>query len=285
MMKFRVILIALLIGGMFGCRGQRPHGNEIALFNGKDLSGWYTWIAVPDSTVEVPGMTRGDNGHYTAPLGLNKDPLGVFSVAEIDGGPAIRISGQVMGILVTDNEYQNYHLKLEFRWGNKKYPPRENEPRDSGVLYNSLGPEGAWYGVWMKSIECQVNEKEVGDMYAVDSVFVDIPAVKDSTGEYHYQEGADIVTFSPALQHCAKDIDYEKPLGQWNTLEVYTVNGQSIHVINGKVNLRIREARYLQDGKEVVLERGKIQLQSEGSEVYYRNITLTPIDKIPEELM
>ena len=139
--------------------------------------------------------------------------------------------------------------------------------------------------VWMKSIECQINETEVGDMYAVDTVFVDIPAVKNSSGEYHYQKGAGIVTFSPALQHCAKDIDYEKPWGEWNTVEIYTVKGKSVHVINGKVNLRIRDARYLKNGKEVVLDKGKIQLQSEGSEIYYRNITLMPIDKIPDDLL
>lgn len=284
-MKIRILGIIILLVITGSCSHKKESGNELTLFNGKDLTGWYTYIAVPDSSVNVPGLQRDESGHYTGPVGLNKDPLDVFSVTEIDGAPAIRISGQIMGILVTDHSYKNYHLKLQFKWGKKKYPPKLNDLRDSGVLYNSIGPEGAWYGVWMKSIEYQVNETEVGDMYAVDSVFVDIPAVKDSTGEYHYQKGASIVTFSPDLQHCAKDVDYEKPLGEWNTIEIYTVNGQSIHVINGKVNLRIKDARHLDNGQEVTLDEGKIQLQSEGSEVYYRNITLTPIDKIPDDLL
>ncbi len=279
-MKIKLFIFLSVLISFSGC-GKKT----VTLFNGTDLSGWYTYLAKPDSSVNMPDMQRDSTGHYTQPVGLNKDPLHVFSVVNIDGAPAIRASGQIMGILVTDNEYQNYHLKLQFKWGDKKYPPRENEPRDGGVLFNSIGPEGAWYGVWMESVECQINEKEVGDMYAVDSVFVDIPAVKDSTGEYHYQKGADIVTFSPDLQHCAKDTDYEKPVGEWNTIEIYTVNGQAVYVVNGKVNNRISAIRYLKDGKQIPLTKGKIQLQSEGSEIYYRNLTITPISEIPKELL
>ncbi len=279
-MKIKLCFFLFILLSVYGCEKK-----SISLFNGKDLSGWYTFLAKPDSSVNVPGMQRDSTGHYTGPVGLNKDPLDVFSVVNVDGAPAIRASGQIMGILVTDNEYQNYHLKLQFKWGEKKYPPRENDPRDGGVLFNSIGPEGAWYGVWMESVEFQINEKEVGDMYAVDSVFVDIPAVKDSSGEYHYKKGADVVTFSPALQHCAHDSDYEKPVGEWNTVEVYTVNGQAVYVVNGHVNNRIKAIRYLNHGKQIPLTKGKIQLQSEGSEIYYRDITVTPISKIPNDLL
>lgn len=280
----RVVMI-IMVFHLAGCGKKAGETGTVSLFNGKDFSGWYTWIARPDSSVEVPGMVRDAKGHYTEPIGLNKDPMGVFSVVEEDGAPAIRISGQIMGILVTDKEYENYHLKLQFKWGNKKYPPRQNEPRDSGILYNSIGHEGAWYGVWMKSIEYQVNEKEVGDIYAVDTVFIDIPAVKDSAGNYRYRQGAEKVTFSPAIQHCAHDADYEYPAGQWNTVEIYTINGRSVHVVNGKVNNRPENIRCYVNGEEVTLSKGKIQLQSEGSEVFYRDITIAPIREIPHELL
>ncbi len=284
-MRTGIFLTTLLAIILSGCGKSAREGKPVSLFNGKDLTGWYTYIAVPDSSVDVPGMQRGLNGHYTQPLGLNNDILHVFSVVQMDGGPVIRVSGQIFGILVTDREYGNYHLKLQFKWGTKKYPPKLNELRDSGVLYNSIGPEGHWGGVWMKSIEFQVNEKEVGDLYTVDTVWVDVPAVKDSTGEYHYRKGAPIVTFDYNLQHCAHDADYEKPWGEWNTLEIYNVNGRSVHVVNGKVNNRLENFRYLVNGKEVPLTKGKIQIQSEGSEVYYRDITLTPISEIPPDLL
>ena len=285
-MKTFKILICVSLFIVAGCGKNNNTEKPISLFNGKDLSGWYTYLAKPDSSVQVPGLSRKANGQYADPIGLNKDPLGVFSVVELDGAPVIRISGQIMGILVTENEYENYHLKLEFKWGEKKYPPRENDPRDSGLLYNSIGKEGAWYGTWMKSVECQINEKEVGDLYTVDTVFVDVPALKDSTGkEYIYRRGAEKVTFSHEISHCAKDIDYEKPAGEWNTIDLYTVNGRSVHVINGKANIRLENFRYLLDGEEAPLIRGKIQLQSEGSEIFYKNITVTPIREIPHELL
>ncbi|HLF34348.1 MAG TPA: DUF1080 domain-containing protein [Cyclobacteriaceae bacterium] len=285
-MKSKFLFSGFLIFFIWGCGAKNNSQESISLFNGRNLDGWYTFIARPDSSIEIPGLERGEDGQYTGPVGINKDPLQVFGLADLDGEKVIRISGQVMGILVTEKEYENYHLKLEFRWGEKKYPPRERAPRDSGLLYNSIGREGAWYGVWMKSVECQINEKEVGDLYTVDTVFVDVPAVIDpQTGRYAYSKGAEKKTFSPEISHCGKDVDYEKPVGEWNTVEVYTVNGRSVHVINGQVNNRLENFRYLVDGEEVPLTRGKIQLQSEGAEIFYRNITLTPIREIPHELM
>ncbi len=278
-------MISLVLIFFTGCGKKSSPDESVNLFNGKDLGGWYTFIARPDSSVVIPGMVRDSEGHYTDPVGINKDPLKVFSVVELDGEQVIRISGEVMGILVTEKEYGNFHLKLEFRWGEKKFPPREKAPRDSGLLYNSVGREGAWYGVWMKSVECQINEKEVGDLYIVDTVFADVPAVKDSTGMYAYSKGAEKVTFSTEISHCGKDVDYEKPVGEWNTVEVFTVNGRSVHVINGKVNNRLENIRYLLNGEETPLTGGKIQLQSEGAEIFYRNITITPIREIPHELM
>ena len=70
-------------------------------------------------------------------------------------------------------------------------------------------------------------------------------------------------------------------MGEWNTMEIYTFDGNSVHVVNGKVNNRIYNARYLEDGEEVPLTKGKIQLQSEGAEIYYRNLQIEPISAIP----
>jgi hypothetical protein len=87
------------------------------LFNGTDLSGWDTWLGKPHPSVNVPGLTRDGNGAYLRPVGLNLDPLRVFSVVQADGAPAIRISGQIYGGLITRVEYENYHLRFEVKWG------------------------------------------------------------------------------------------------------------------------------------------------------------------------
>src|SRR5437868_12100916 len=124
-----------------------------ALFNGRDLDGWDTWLGKPYKGTE--------------PVGLNKDPKGVYSVVTVDGKPAIRITGEIFGAITTKKEYENYHVRLQFKWGEKKWPPRENAVRDSGLLYHCVGPHGAAGSNWMRSQECQIQEKDCGDYWSV----------------------------------------------------------------------------------------------------------------------
>ncbi|MBR9999924.1 MAG: DUF1080 domain-containing protein [Cyclobacteriaceae bacterium] len=280
----RIFFFLMIFFLVLSCQSNKESGQEEwhELFNGKDLTGWYTWQKAPEPGSAVEGISRDENGNYLEPIGKNRDPLNVFTVVSEEGQPAIRISGETFGILVTENFYENYHLQLEFKWGDEKYPPRENELMDSGVLYHSMGPEGAWGGVWMKSLECQVMEQACGDFICVDTTFADIPAVKPSPdARFQYRVGAEKVTFGPEQGYCRKDEDHEKPVGHWNLLEIYTFGNESIHVINGEINMHAYNLRYQENGREVPLTRGKIQLQSEGAEIFYRNIQITPITEFP----
>jgi hypothetical protein len=256
-----------------------------SLFNGKNLQGWYTYQKAPEPSSEVAGLARDEHGIYVEAIGLHRDPLHVFTVVMEDDAPAIRMSGEVFGILVTEKEFENYHLSLQFKWGEAKYPPRKNEKRDSGILYHSIGSEGAWGEVWMRSLECQVQEGDCGDYISVDTVLVDIPAKLDEEHNLHlHSPESEILTFSVERSYCHKSTDYEKPNGEWNTMEIYTFGGKSVHVVNGKVNMRLSNSRHLVDGEELPLTIGKIQLQSEGAEIFYRNIKLKAIEDIPVEL-
>ena len=255
------------------------------LFNGEDLSGWYTYQRQPEPSSIVANIAKDADGNYMEPIGLNKDPLNVFTVVEEDGAPAIRISGETFGILVTERNFSDFHLQLQFKWGDEKYPPRANEKKDSGILYHSIGKEGAWGGVWMKSLECQVQDTDCGDYISVDTVFADVPAVLNAEdNRFYYTEGAEKIKFDHNRAYCNKSEDFEKEMGEWNTMDIYTFKGNSVHVVNGQVNMRIYNTRYLENGSEVPLTRGKIQLQSEGAEIFYRAIQLTPISEIPEDL-
>ncbi len=74
-----------------------------------------------------------------------------------------------------------------------------------------------------------------------------------------------------------------KDLAGWDTIELLAVGGTCVHRVNGKTNMVLTNARQVVDGKEVPLTRGKIQLQSEGAEVFYRNIAVRPLKAIPEQ--
>src|SRR5687767_14856300 len=60
------------------------------LFNGQDLPGWDSHLNKPLSSIQVPGLKKDSSGEYTQRLGVNNDPLKVFTVQEEDGAPAIR---------------------------------------------------------------------------------------------------------------------------------------------------------------------------------------------------
>ena len=62
----------------------------------------------------------------------------------------------------------------------------------------------------------------------------------------------------------------EKPLGEWNTMLIEAV-GRSVKVwVNGQL---------VNDGSDATADRGRIALQSEGSEIEFRKISLTPISR------
>ena len=80
-----------------------------------------------------------------------------------------------------------------------------------------------------------------------------------------------------------KLLDAEKPKGEWNTLELVCLGGDSVHIVNGTVVMRLHHAQRLDGAAPAPLTSGQISLQTEGAEVYYRNVEIRPISAIPAE--
>jgi hypothetical protein len=257
------------------------------LFNRKDLTGWDTWLGKPNKAIDVPGQEKNAQGEYVGPVGLNTDPKGVFSVVHVDGEPTIRISGEVFGALTTKEEFENFHLRFNFKWGEKKWPPRLDRPRDSGCLYHCNGPHGAGSGHWMQSLECQIQEGDCGDFWSVAKVIVDVEGIdqnpNDPNAYITYQKGAPKVIRT--IKRIVKDGNHERPSGEWNEIDIFCVGQTSVHMINGTVNMRLTGLRHKVDDQEVPLTKGKLQFQSEGAEVFYRNFVVRPISEIPAQLL
>jgi hypothetical protein len=263
---------------LFHC--QPSKSSWTVLFNGSDLKGWDTYL----------GPVRNDSMNMvdSIPLGLNHDPRHVFSVVTEDGQPAIRISGAHHGGISTQEEFSNFHLILEFKWGAAKIPSFKNRKRDSGLLYFAVGPHGADYGNWMRSQEFQIQEGDCGDYWGVAGGVFDVPATRDSAGHYIYDKNGVMTAFSAlsnAGRRCFKNPDAEKPTGEWNTIDLYCKGDTSIHVVNGIMNMVLYHSRQSDHGTETPLKRGKIQLQSEGCEVFYRNIKIEPLRDFPPYLV
>lgn len=233
------------------------------LFNGKNLKGWYTFLQE---------------------RGRDNDPKQVFTV--VDG--MIRISGEEWGCITTRKSYDNYKLIVEFKWGDLTHPPRKESARDSGVLLHSQGEDGGSQGIWMHSIECQIIEGGTGDFIVVgdgsDRFQVTCEAADEKqAGSYLFQPGGQSVTIHEGRVNWFgrdpewEDVigfrgrhDIEKPRGQWNTLECIAEGDQLTYLLNGiTVNKAI----------QVKPASGRIQIQSEGAEIYFRKIDLTPMFK------
>jgi hypothetical protein len=230
-------------------------------FNGKDLSGLYSF-------------TRWN--HY-------QDPNHVFSVR--DG--MIRVSGQETGGLATREAFSDYHLIVEWRWGIQTYHPRRYRARNSGIMVHCVGQDGDALACWMQSIECQLLEGGSGDLIVAPgrgkppSLTSEVRIGRD--GQPYYQKGSEHKTIERfrfnwwGRDPDWKDVlgfrgahDVEKPVGEWNRMEV-VCDGESIRcILNGVlVNEAIKSSQ----------TSGKILLQSEGAEVFFRKFEVRPLVK------
>ena len=239
------------------------------LFNGKNLKGWDTYIGANE---------KGDK-----PIGLNSDPLKIFSVTEKDGIMTLRISGEINASITTQKSYENYHVRMVFKWGDKIY-----RQLNSGLLYHSYGPFGAGLDVWMSSHEFQLCTGKMGDSYCMGTSYFEIPAVRRPDGNaFTYSSSGDKVPFGDGriAKNCSKGEDFEKPVGGWNTIDLYCFGRTSVHVVNGRVNMVNFNSGKIENGRLLPLTKGKIQIQSEGGELFIKSLEIEKIKGIPAGLI
>jgi hypothetical protein len=245
----------------------------IHLFDGRSFDAFYTWLV---------------DSH-------RDDPLRVFTVVDqVDGAPAIRVSGERWGGLVTRETYRDYRLIVEFRWGLATWAQRRNAARDSGVLIHGQGEDGNtgkdFNGAWMRSIEAQIIEGGVGDVILVAGYEKDgtritphlaAKAGRDRDGEAVFDARAEPREFeSGRINWFGRDVDWqdrlgfrgrddvESPYGGWTRLEVVADGDRVTSIVNGKV---------VNEGLRSSLTEGRILIQSEGAEIYFRRIDLEPL--------
>ena len=258
-------LITCLLGlsCLAGCVGM--YDSEYAgmreLFNGRDLTNWYTYI-------------RG--------RGANADPKGVFTVK--DG--VIHVSGEEFGCLTTQEEFSNYRLLVEYRWtGAPNWDPKKTKAPDSGILFHSIGPDGGFGNTWMLSHEYNLIVGASGDLWTVGKkdrpdIFVEGEAGDELLAGKHFihKQGGKTVRLTGNARLCRSDIarDWtdtfnvrpaknEKPIGEWNTAELVCMGDKAEFYFNGKLVNRLTR---------LSPSRGKIQLQSEGCPIEFRRIAI-----------
>lgn len=239
---------------------------------------------------DVPGVARDASGNYTENIGVNRDPLKVFTMTVVDGRPALRVSGQGFGVIATTDTFSNYHLRLQVKWGETKWEPRLKAVRDSGLLYHAFGAQGSLDRHWLPSVEFQIQERDMGDLFALGTrITVPVRRQPPADGQrtlYLYDPAGEPTDFGqepPIGNRAVRAANHEKPHGEWNTLELIALGADSLHIVNGQVVMRLSNARR-KDANGAWTEpltKGRIALQTEGAEVFYRDVELRPITAIP----
>lgn len=251
-----------------GAQTTRPSGEFKPLFNGKDMSGWYTFL-------------KGE--------GKNADANKVFQVS--DGvihiyKDAAEGAAMPMGYFATEQEYANYHLRFQYKWGVKRFGSRAKAVRDAGCCYHMVGVDGAQNGIWPFSLEIQVQENDTGDIFAIGtSVTTTIDPAKPKTPTYKDAAagGVEHTTVQRLKINSRVIRDPMAEVEGWNTVEVIARGDGAVHIVNGTINNRILRATVPnpdKPGEWMPLRKGRIIFQAEGAELMYRNIE---IQILPEE--
>jgi hypothetical protein len=257
-----------------GAGGAAVASKAIRLWNGRNLDGWTTYTR--QTQKENPGL-------FTAQKGLLR----------IAGG--LREEG-VYGSILTRESYQDYRLLLEYRWGEKSWGDRAQAARSSGLLLHCVGsPEGS---IWPPSIEVAIMEGATGDLWLVSNrdesdgiddggkpVQLALTAEAEKrNGEWYYTPGTPAAAITGRQSHLLwvnqdpawKDVrgfrgkdDVESPLGQWTTVECLARGGELSVYVNGRLVNRATDC---------TLRRGRIGLQSEAAEIFFRRVELTPLE-------
>lgn len=274
-------LLPLMLAGLVALPGCL-HADWRPLLD-EELSSFEVFLGVPHASVEgLPeGTYQSDNVHDGTPMGLGKDPKRVFSVVEEGGEPVLRISGEIYGGLTSRESFGNYHLRLDFRWGDRKWEPRLEQKRDSGLLYHGHGEHGAFWKVWKSCLELQIQESDLGDFIPLPPSSGPSALVRggERGGNWHFDPASDEARRCRDYTHASAEPD--QPHGEWNRIELYAVGSTAVHVVNGEVVMVVEEA---QDAAGQPLVEGQLQIQSEAAECAYRGIEIRAIEEFPEEI-
>jgi hypothetical protein len=261
-MRKTFLYTAIIIVCLAGCNGEKAEKWE-NLFNGENLENWDKYM--DPSLSNKTGITTKD----------------LFSVTEKDGINVILISGDVNASLATKKSYENYHLRMVFKWGDEVH-----SKRNCGLLYHSFGDFGAAFKTWMTNIEFQMMHGNLGDTYLMNNTTAKIEA-EEKEGEYYFSPGSELIQFGKHVSSALirKSIDNEKPVGEWNTLDLYCYGQTAVHVVNGKTVMVNLQTGAYDDGNISPLTSGKIQVQSEGAELYIKTIDIKHISEIPGDIL
>ncbi|TCK85727.1 3-keto-disaccharide hydrolase [Albibacterium bauzanense] len=230
-MTFKISTIITLLAVIVGSSANEVSAQEgewVSLFDGKTTKGWHTY-----------GKAKAGAAWEVS-----------------DGALHLNIDGKTQddrGDLVTDKEYENYHLKLEWKI---------SEGGNSGVIFNIHEDKDKYANTYNSGPEMQVLDSD-----------------NHPDGKIFKHRAGDLYDLIPSSSEPAK------PVGEWNLAEIISNNGKLQFFLNG-VNI-VTTTMYNDEWKALIAgskfaewpgfgtyKKGKIALQDHNDKVWFRNIQI-----------
>lgn len=235
----------------------------------------------------------GDVEYHVNPAAeVHDDPKDIWKFT----GGELHISGRGYGYVATKKNYRDYHLVLDFKWGEKTWGKREEKARDNGLLVHGYGPHGAYAGTWMASIEAQIIEGGVGDVLVLSPKLPDGTELTTSLSseltldrdkEKIRKKGSPRQAVTKGRINWEKrDVDWadkkgfrgrddvESPSGEWTRLEAIAKGDTLQYFVNGVL---------VNEGFEAKPSAGRVLLQTEAAEMFVRRYELWPLGQFKEK--
>jgi hypothetical protein len=174
----------------------------------------------------------------------------INSVCTIKHDSVLAVAGKPIGYLATIDSYENYKLHLEYRW---LIDAAKNS--NSGVLIHiASGPIDR--NTWPLCFQIQTKITRVGDLLPMAGARFIEPLSTPPEAK------------TPQLER--QKSDSEKPVGEWNVVDIICLDSTIECLINGIIQNRVTKCEP---------HAGKIGIQLEGFPYELRNIWLTMLER------
>lgn len=204
--KFTIgyLAAAMLLGGENG-------SGWTSLFNGKNFDGWYTFLPSTGKNVDPKKVFKVEDGM-----------VHILDIPESD-------EKQEFGYLSTEREFSNCRIRVEYKWGVKRFVPNNENKRDSGLLYFFNGPDK----IWPRALEFQIQETDTGDLWILDGSRITTKVENEALNMYVLSGP----TRTQSRGRIIKFGDFEDRNG-WNKLELILEGDKITHIVNGRAVMR-----------------------------------------------
>ncbi len=265
--KLALLLYLFFLSQYANSSNSNSLGIYKSLFNERNYDGW------------IPIIRNGNPKEAKKVFHIRDKLIHVYA-NHADGYQLNEKKNDTHGVLFTADSYSRYSFKLEYKWGEKKTNNFSAWQYDAGLFYHvteaKIWPRGLEYQIRYNHLE---NRNHTGDLWNLSGG----PVTVYSNGKNIFKpwtQGGTVTPLARGEFFALQNVQFNALNNKWNTVEIIVMDSRyAIHKLNGKIVNILTDLPH---------SSGKIGLQAETAEIYYRNIRIkqfenpVPIDQFIE---